>query len=158
MAETSRDLVKQADLLYKMACRLIDVCENECDARESDVWVGREVARARKVADTARQAAVEQLKQARYFWKQAHWLTERFPEGKFRDVDGLVKLVGVEEIKANGWSLAPGRYVGVAPEEEDADFDFEESLREIHIELEGLNAEAGELAAQIARNFRELGV
>jgi type I restriction enzyme M protein len=158
MAETSRDLVKQADLLYKLACRLIDVCENECGARGNDEWVNREVARARKAADTARLAAVEQLKQVRYFWKQAHWLTQCFPDGKLRDVEGLVKLVNVEEIKANDWSLTPGRYVGVVPEEADAGFDFEEALREIHVELEGLNAEASELAAQIAKNFRELGV
>jgi type I restriction enzyme M protein len=158
LAETSRDLVEQADLVYKLACRLIDVCENECRARESDTWVGREVARTRKAADTARQAAVEQLKQVRYFWTQAHWLTERFPEAKLRDVEGLVKLVDVEEIKANDWSLTPGRSVGVAPEEEDEDFDFEETLRDIHVELESLNAEAAELAAQIAKDFGELGI
>jgi len=158
MAETSRDLIKQADLLYKLACRLIDVCENECGARENDEWVNREVARARKASDTARQAAVEQLKLVRYYWKQAYGLTERFPNGKFGDVEGLVKLVNLEEIKANDWSLTPGRYVGVAPEEEDGDFDFEEALREIHVELEGLNAEMAELAAQITKNFEGLGI
>ena len=36
LAETSRDLVKQTDLLYKLACRLIEICENECSARDSD--------------------------------------------------------------------------------------------------------------------------
>jgi type I restriction enzyme M protein len=94
----------------------------------------------------------------RYFWKQARWLTQRFPEAKLRDVEGLVKLVDVKEIEANNWSLTPGRYVGVAPEEEDEDFDFEEALREIHVELEDLNAEAVKLAATIKRNFEELGV
>ena len=158
MAETSRDLARQADLLHKLACRLIDVCENECGARENDAWANRDVARSRKAADTARQAAVEQLKQVRYFWKQAHWLTDRFPNGKFGDVEGLVKLVNLEEIKANDWSLTPGRYVGVALEEEDGDFDFEETLRDIHIELESLNAEAGQLATDISRTFRELGI
>ena len=156
VAETSRDLVKQADLLYKVACRLIDVCEDECGGRESEAWPGREIARARKAADTARQTAVEQLKQVRYFWKQAHWLTERFPEAKLRDVEGLVKLVGVEEIKANDWSLTPGRYVGVAPAEEDGDFDFEEALREIHTELADLNKEATGLSLEIQRNIEEL--
>jgi len=90
--------------------------------------------------------------------KQAVWLTERFPDGKLRDVGGLVKLVDKAELEANDWSLAPGRYVGVAPEEEDENFDFEEALREIYVELEELNAEAIELAAKIARNFRELGI
>jgi len=108
--------------------------------------------------DEARQKAVEQLKKERYFWKQAKWLTERFPEGKLRDVEGLVKLMGWAEIAANDWSLTPGRYVGVAPEEEDENFDFEEALCNIHVELEDLNAEAGKLAVIIKKNFEELGV
>ena len=120
--------------------------------------MGRDVTRARKAADEARQLAVEQLKQVRYFWRQAHWLIERFPEAKLCDVEGLVKLVGRAEIEANDWSLTPGRYVGVAPEEQDKDFDFEQTLRDIHVELEDLNAEAKTLAATIKKNFEELGV
>jgi type I restriction enzyme M protein len=116
------------------------------------------VTRARKAADEFRALAVEQLKQVRYFWKQAHWLTERFPEAQLRNVEGLVKLVDRAEIEASDWSLTPGRYVGVAPEEEDEDFDFEEVLRDIHVELEDLNAEAVQLAATIKKNFEELGV
>lgn len=154
----SRYLVKQTDLLYKLACRLIETCQNECAARDSDAWTGREITRARKAADEARALAVEQLKQVRYFWRQAHWLTERFPEAELRNVEGLVKLVDKAEIESNDWSLTPGRYVGVAPEEEDEDFDFEEALREIHVELEDLNAEAIRLAATVKRNFEELGV
>jgi len=73
-------------------------------------------------------------------------------------VEGLVKLVDHRELEANDWSLTPGRYVGVAPEEEDNDFDFEEALREIHVELEDLNAEAAKLAAKIKKNFEELGI
>ena len=38
------------------------------------------------------------------------------------------------------------------------DFDFEETLRDIHIELQGLNEEAAVLASQIQKNFEELGV
>lgn len=158
LAETSRDLVKQADLLYKLACRLIETCENKCDARKSEAWQSREIIRARKAADESRQIAVTQLKQVRYFHRQARWLTERFPEAKLCDVEGLVKLVDRAEIEANDWSLTPGRYVGVAPEEEDDDFDFEEALREIHVELEDLNAEAVKLAEKIKKNFEELGI
>jgi len=108
--------------------------------------------------DEARQRAVEQLKQVRYFWRQAHWLTERFPEAELCDVAGLVKLVDRVEIEGNDWSLTPGRYVGVAPEEEDEDFDFEETLREIHVELEELNNEAVMLAVAIKTNFEGVGV
>jgi len=158
LAEQSRDLIKQSDLLYKLATRLIETCEQECGAKQSDLWVRREVSRARKGADAARHEAVEQLKRVRYLWRQAHWLTDRFPEAELRDVEGLVKLVDRAEIEANDWSLTPGRYVGVAPEEEDDDFDFEEALRDIHVELEDLNAEAVKLAATIKQNFEELGV
>jgi type I restriction enzyme M protein len=158
LAEASRDLVKQTDLLYKLACRLIETCETDCAARESDAWPNREIVRARKAADQARHLAVEQLKKVRYFHRHARWLTERFPEARLCDVEGLVKLVDRAEIEANDWSLTPGRYVGVAPETVDEDFDFEEALRNIHVELEDLNAEAAQLAATIKKNFEELGV
>jgi len=105
-----------------------------------------------------RAVAVEQLKQVQYFRRQACWLTDRFPEAELRDVEGLVKLVDIEEIKANDWSLTPGRYVGVAPEEVDEDFDFAEALRDIHLELDELNAEAVKLAATLKRNFEGLGI
>lgn len=62
------------------------------------------------------------------------------------------------EIEDHDWSLTPGRYVGIAPEEEDEDFDFEEALRSIHIELQELNKEATKLSTHVARNFEELGV
>lgn len=158
LAESSRGLVKAADLLYKLVARVIEECETMHSAKESDLWSGRDMAKLRKTIDSQRQQLVDQLKQIRYFHKQAAWLTERFPDGVYCDVDGLVKLVDRTAIEAADWSLTPGRYVGVAPEEEDDDFDFEEALRDIHIELEGLNDEAVDLAAKIKKNFEELGV
>ncbi len=158
LAEGSRDLVKQTDLVYKVASRLIDICENGCGAKQNDEWITREIARARKAADGARTKAVEQLKQVRYFWKQAHWLIARFPDAKLRNIEGLVKLVDRAEIKGNDWSLTPGRYVGVVPEEEDGDFDFEQTMRDIHAELADLNKEAAELATKIQKNFEVLGI
>ncbi|QLF69462.1 N-6 DNA methylase [Peteryoungia desertarenae] len=96
------------------------------------------------------------LKRFRYFEGQAHWLLSRFSDGELRDVQGLVKLVDHAELAANDYSLTPGRYVGIAPEVEDDEFDFEDVLREIHLELDGLNTEAAELAEVIAKNFEEL--
>ena len=158
LAETSRDLAKQADLLLKSATRLIEICERELDAKSSDAWRNGEINRARKHAAAAREQAVEQLKQVHYFRQQARWLTERFPEAKLCDVEGLVKLVDRAEIEANDWSLTPGRYVGVTPEEEDEDFDFGQTMRDIHNELEELNGKAQKLAAKIQKNFRDLGI
>lgn len=166
LAEQSRNLIKEIDLAYKLATRVIELAEAS-EAKDSDLWDnsllnsrghGSRKSNLKKNADEARKLAVEQLKQVRYFYKQAHWLLSRFPKGELRDVEGLVKLVDIVDIEAADWSLTPGRYVGVAPEEVDEDFDFEETLRDIHIELKGLNAEAVELAENISRNFEELGV
>jgi type I restriction enzyme M protein len=75
-----------------------------------------------------------------------------------QDVAGLCKVVSRADIEAADWSLTPGRYVGVAPAEVDEDFDFEQTLRDIHVELADLNREAVELAGKIAANFEGLGV
>jgi type I restriction enzyme M protein len=149
LAEQSRDLIKNADYFYKLAGHAVDALDGEAK--------GREINRARRDTDEARRLVVEALKPVRYFHRQALWLQERFPDAQLRDVPGLVKLVSRADIEANDWSLTPGRYVGVAPEDVDADFDFEAALKDIHIELKGLNDEAVELAATIALNFEELG-
>ena len=86
------------------------------------------------------------------------WLQDRFPKAELEAVPGLVRLVDLKEIEAADWSLTPGRYVGVAPPEEDEDFDFEQTMRDIHTELADLNKEAVELAAKIQTNFEELGI
>ena len=51
--------------------------------------------------------------------------------------------------------LHPGRYVGVDTATDD-DFDYEERLNEIHIELGGLNEEAMALANSISENFKTI--
>ena len=97
------------------------------------------------------------LHETEYFYKQAQWLTSRFPEGIYTDVEGLCKVVTQAEIEAKDWSLSPGRYVGVDTATDD-DFDYEERLNEIHIELEGLNEEAIALAKTISENYKELAI
>ena len=100
---------------------------------------------------------MEQLKATAYFERQAHWLLSRFPDAKLVAVPGLVKLVDRKEIEVADWSLTPGRYVGVAPAEVEEDFDFEQTIGDIHIELADLNREAAALAKKIQKNFEELG-
>ena len=158
MAECCRHLTKQIDLGAKLAGRAIDIAVKELEAHKSDLWANAEINKARKALEGARTGAVEALRRARYFVRQADWLQERFPKAELCDVEGLVKRVDRAEIEAHDWSLTPGRYVGVAPEEQDADFDFEEALRSIHIELKELNEEAVAFAARISRNFEELGL
>jgi len=97
------------------------------------------------------------LHETEYFWKQAHKMQSYFSDGVYRDVEGLCKVVTLAEIEAKDWSLSPGRYVGVDNATDD-DFDYEERLNEIHIELEGLNEEAIALATTISENYKELAI
>jgi type I restriction enzyme M protein len=70
----------------------------------------------------------------------------------YADVLGLCKAATLDEIEAQGWSLNPGRYVGVAPGEDVSDEDFKEQLETLNEELEVLNAQARELEQTIATN------
>ena len=74
----------------------------------------------------------------------------------YRDIAGLCKTATLEAIEAQGWSLNPGRYVGVAAGEDLSDEDFKEQLEKLQEELEGLNGQARELEATIAANVAEL--
>ncbi|CCF83430.1 type I restriction-modification system subunit M [Nitrolancea hollandica] len=82
-------------------------------------------------------------------------MAETFPDGQYRNVPGLCKSATLAEIEAQGWSLNPGRYVGVADRAPD-DFDFAERLEELNEELEALNAEARELEERISDNVARL--
>jgi type I restriction enzyme M protein len=85
----------------------------------------------------------------------AELMATHFPDGVYQDVAGLCRAATREEIEAQGWSLNPGRYVGVAEREEE-DFDFAERLTGLQEELEVLNAEARELEERIAENVTQL--
>ncbi|MNJ30805.1 putative type I restriction enzymeP M protein [compost metagenome] len=74
----------------------------------------------------------------------------------FADVLGLCKAATLEEIEAQGWSLNPGRYVGVAQGEDVSDEDFKEQLETLNEELVMLNAQSRELEQTIAENVAEI--
>jgi type I restriction enzyme M protein len=74
----------------------------------------------------------------------------------YADVPGLCKAATLAEIEAQGWSLNPGRYVGVAPGEEVSDEDFRTQLQGLNEELEALNVQARKLERQIATNVARI--
>lgn len=104
---------------------------------------------------TVRDQVIETLKQSLYFIKQGHWLLSRFPDGEYCDIAGLCKVATRAQIAEQDYSLTPGRYVGVAVnnDENDSEEDFINRMREIHDELDELNAQSRELASLIAINF-----
>jgi type I restriction enzyme M protein len=78
-----------------------------------------------------------------------------FPDGTYIDVPGLCVVSTLEHMEKQGWSLNPGRYVGVA-EAEDDDIDFRVRLEELDEKLEKLNTEAFQLQERIAANIAEI--
>jgi type I restriction enzyme M protein len=136
----------------------VDAAEKDAEARKHEDWDGRAIGKLEKQVEVWRKDLVEQLKVAAYFERQAHWLLSRFPDAELVPVPGLVKLVDRKKIEAADWSLTPGRYVGVAPPEVDEDFDFEQTMSNIHVELADLNKEAVALAEKIQKNLEELAV
>ena len=157
IATALRGLIKQIDLLFKVASRAVDATIEL--ATHTTVAVDRrEVGRLRKTLEEQRHATAKQLRQSVYMHRQISWLHDRFPDAELRPVPGLVRVVDRKEIEASDWSLSPSRYVGVAPQTQDDDFDFEQTLRDIHTELADLNVEAHELATTIEASFEQLGI
>ena len=113
-------------------------------------WTPEQIEFLANIARLYRGEVVENLHDS------AGLLAEHFgKKPKYFDLTGLCKVATLAEIEAQGWSLNPGRYVGVAAREED-DFDFKERLEEQNEELETLNAEARELEERIAENVSKL--
>lgn len=106
--------------------------------------------------ETLLSSILDPIRQTLYFHRQIHWLQERFPDARYADVEGLVKLVSSKVVEKNDWSLSPGPFIGVAKVKDDEDFDFGERLREIHEELEILNGESIDLANSIQNAFKDL--
>ena len=147
--------IKAIDHVYKEANNILDKAEKDLDAKKSYVWNTIVVRENRKVFEELRRKLIEFIKGINYIYSQVKWLQTKFVNAKLEDIEGLCKLVNLDTIEQNDWSLTPGRYVGVV-QNIDEDFDFEGRLKEIQLELDGLNEEAFELAKIIKTNFEEL--
>jgi type I restriction enzyme M protein len=75
-------------------------------------------------------------------------LDERFGDGEYLDVPGLCKLASIDEIEEQGWSLNPGRYVGVAEEVRD-EIPFGPRFAALVADFRSLSSEAEILSKQI---------
>ncbi len=73
----------------------------------------------------------------------AELMSASFPDGVYVDVPGLCAVATLEQIEKQGWSLNPGRYVGVAAAEDDG-IDF-------RVRLGGAERGAGEAQRRSCR-------
>ena len=97
------------------------------------------------------------VKNAERYYSHSHWLQERFPKAEYEDVTGLCKLATPTEVKAQDYSLNPGRYVGVVIEEDGkTEEEFVEELLFMNQELNSLNREARKLEKIIHHNILQI--
>lgn len=75
---------------------------------------------------------------------------------KYEDIKGLCKVATLEEVRASGYSLNAGRYVGATDKESASDADFETNIKGLNTELRTLAEEAHDLERKIADNFKKL--
>lgn len=76
---------------------------------------------------------------------------------KYKNIAGFCKSAAKEEIVQNGYVLTPGRYVGVAEEEDDG-VPFEEKMKKLTGELKGYFEEGAKLEEKIVINLKNLGI
>lgn len=72
---------------------------------------------------------------------------------KYEDVKGRCKVATLEEIRANDYSLNPGRYVEIV-EKEMSDVDFDARMKELMIEFTSLTTEAHGLEQKIVEDWK----
>jgi len=76
-------------------------------------------------------------------------------EGKYKDIKGRCKVATLEEIRANGYSLNPGRYVEII-EKEISNIDFDKRMKELMGEFSSLTSEAHKLEKKIQTDWKDI--
>lgn len=76
--------------------------------------------------------------------------------GEYGDIPGFCKEASIEEIKAHGYVLTPGRYVGAEAVEDDG-IPFEEKMSELTVKLNAQFEQSAKLDKAIRQNLMFLG-
>lgn len=76
-------------------------------------------------------------------------LLEEFPDKRYQDVAGRCATVSVDALEEHGWSLNPGRYVGLSPRSTE-EIDFEVDFGQLMEEWELLSTDARRLDGAVS--------
>lgn len=77
-------------------------------------------------------------------------------EKEYEDIKGFCKEATIEEVRSQDYILTPGRYVGIADQDDDGE-PFEEKMERLTSELSDMFAKAHELEYEIRRKLGALG-
>ena len=80
-----------------------------------------------------------------FTWGSDELVLERFPDKQYTDVAGLCAVAEIGQLDSQGWSLNPGRYVGVRSGRVD-DVEFVADMERLQEEFSMLNSEATTLS------------
>jgi type I restriction enzyme M protein len=86
---------------------------------------------------------------------QVEQLEDMFESCQYQDVAGLCRVEQKSKVETQGWSLNPGRYVGIA-ERKSEEGNFVDKILGLSDELDILNMEAQELEEKIIINIKNL--
>ena len=75
---------------------------------------------------------------------------------EYKDIAGFCKIAKLDEIAKNDYVLTPGRYVGLAKQEDDGE-PYEVKMKRLTSELKEQFEESNKLQAQIKDVLKELG-
>ena len=78
----------------------------------------------------------------------------RNPDGNYEDIKGFCNSTPIERVKELDYVLTPGRYVGLAEEEDD--FDFKERFTKLKSEFEEQLKEERQLNDRISQNLAKI--
>ena len=81
---------------------------------------------------------------------------EQFRNGTLEDEKGFCAVRSIDDIKSQDYILTPGRYVGIAEQEDDGE-PFAEKMQRLTSELSGLFEQSHQLEDEIRKQLGSIG-
>ncbi len=81
---------------------------------------------------------------------------EQFRNGTLEDEKGFCAVRTIDDIRAQDFILTPGRYVGIAEQEDDGE-PFEDKMKRLTSELSGLFEQSHQLEEEIRKQLGSIG-
>lgn len=145
------------DALYKQAEEAVNFADKTLRPEKDKSFGRTDIRGLLRTLAAERDDLLFVMERIAYFEAQLDWLDSHFPGGEYRDVEGLCRVADRADIRQQQYSLNPGRYVGVALDEDGLTAEeFRNFMQQQSQTLAGLHTEADALQRQIAEDVKML--